>query len=97
MRLVTSRDNSFSQAVVRKEPPPIRAKKRMSAAIRIELATAILSKSDAKNPARLAFSEDFLWEHSFPFAKRDSPDNTRCVGKSDSDTPAVDQLFGFCS
>jgi hypothetical protein len=96
MRLVTSRDNTFSQAVVRKEPPPIRAKK-MSAAIRIELATAILSTSDAKYPATLAFSEDFLWEHSFPFAQRGSPDNTRCVGKSDFETPAVDQLFGFCS
>lgn len=97
MRLVTSRDKTCSKSVVRKEPEPIRAKRRVSAAIRVEWATAILTESETKGPAKLAFAEDFLWEHSFSLAQGGSPDNPRRAGKSDSERSAPNQLFGFCS
>jgi hypothetical protein len=97
MRLVTSCDKTDPQAVVRKEPPPIQAKKRMSAAIRIELATAILSEDDANGTTKLAFAEDFLLEHSVPLAQSASLDSRRRAGKSNPESFAPSQFFGFCS
>ena len=97
MHLVTSCDKTYSPSAVPKELAPIRAKRRVSAALRVELATAILSESETKGPAMLAFAEDFLWEHSFPLAQGGSPDNPRRAGKSDAQKSSPSQLFGFCS
>jgi hypothetical protein len=97
MPLVTSCDRTNSRSAVRKEPAAIRNRKDISVATHVELGTTILPKNETKGAARLAFADDFLWEHSFSVAQSGNRDIAVCTGKSNPERSAPSEFCGFCS
>jgi len=97
MPLVMSCDKTNSQSAVRREPAAIRNKKSISVSAHVELGTAMLSKNETKDPARLAFADDFLWEHSFSVAQGGNPNIPGRARKSNPERSAPSEFCGFCS